>query len=206
MKIKKILKNLIVVSMLGSLIFSMSACKGETDVPNGIKDQYINEKYYIQTGVPENWTMQADVNKDYLDTTTGLLFNIYPDTSADSRSPQFSVFHKKNTMIQLTLNGSMDLVKAEFDKSGREGLTQSAPENIFKRKMQYKYVKYDFQKNGETWKGEYYVIIINNGYLILDYEGSAVATDGSTSPFDKYYSEFSKIMEDFRILGFEEEA
>lgn len=205
MKIKKIFKNLIVVSILGSLLINMSACNVVKVEPTIFKTQYPNYKYYIQTGIPDNWSIQADPNQDYLDVKTGLLFHLYPNESSESRSPQFSVYHKKNEMIQLTLKGSMDLVRSDYEQSGREGITQTEPDNIFHRRMQYKFVKFDFQKNGETWKGEYYVITVNDGYLILNYEASAKAIEGGVSAFDKYYSLFTKLMDDFQLLGFEED-
>lgn len=196
--------------------------------------QYENSRYYCQQGYDANtWDVKEGNNKYYLKNITeyadgtavnyndcGLVAQFSPKAAADKAT--YSIYSLKGNFMRATLSDILmglvgknsykfefnNLFLADEENTPRNAFvwtidvedTQESLKETTKsyNKLNFQQVPYTFTVDGVNWKGMMLVTLGKEGFYVITLEMEA-------NTWDTYYAEMEKMLNDFRMLGWETE-
>lgn len=211
MRINKIVKSVMVLSLLLILVVSMVGC-GEK-IPNYFPDgeldnQCRNDRYYFQQGYSNDWTANFKEDEYALDPKNLLLFEMWP-TEAEGKAI-YSIYtgdtHLMTTNVLETTDKMLEPTSPLYfnkrfikDETPREGFAfTSDKQKAIYNNIHYQRVKYSYTVNGENWVGEFYVTMKGSKYYVITWERKADVAD-------TYQEQFLTHIIDYRFRGLEDE-
>ncbi len=216
---KSIIKSILALVLVVASIFTMVACKKEVveektqELPNIVE----SKRHYYQQGYLDSWTVVKQGQDGHLfDEATGLLIQLAPAKDGKAvENVQYNVWIHGSEKIGLTTSRN-DLIKlitndtnADFafnkinvveEGKERESYAQQGEPSRFTgkySKLQFDKVEYTYTRDGNDWKGIYYITWANDSkYFVVSYEAEA-------SVFDTYKADAEETIGDFRKEGWE---
>lgn len=212
MRINKIVKSVMVLSLLLILIVSLVGCRKDNwerifeggKLPN----QCINDRYYFQQGYSDDWTANFKEDEYALDSKNLLLFEMWP-TEAEGKAI-YSIYTGDTRLITTTILETVDKVlnpesPLYFNKrfikneTPRENFAFTSDRaKVIYNKIHYWKVQYSYKADGADWVGEFYITMKGSKYFVITWERMADVAD-------TYQDQFKEHLIDYRFIGFEDE-
>ena len=212
------IKILVAVLLVIAMALPMFSCKKDQQVTVShiFEKRYINQRFYYSEGYPDDWAYsigEDDMHIAELSTrgnTEGYLCaKFFPEASGYNGDIAVTIYKYNTNSMMNTLNGITDnLMDPESnyylnDVFVEEELTRdsftftSDPASEKPNHFQWNTANYSFVREGEDWKGKFYVSTGNNTWFFL------VCMEAKTTVWDENLSTFNDMMADFGFEGFE---
>lgn len=214
-------KAIIALLLVAAMALPLFACeKDQVPADTHIyENRYENKRYYYSQGYPEDWTVSFGEN-DYELATLNLRNNSQEGVLCAKLFPLLNTsdvsytIYKYNTKSMMnTLNGiSANIMNSNSDyflndvfvEDGLERnsfvFTSDGPETEYPNRFQFHTADYSFVRDGEDWKGKFYVSTCNSTWFFL------ICMEAKRTEWDSAYSVFSLMIQDFGFEGFEKTA
>lgn len=221
---KNRVKVLVAVLLVVVMSLSLFACKKEEKyVEQKVYEKnYDNDRFYYVVYYPDDWTVTAGnegfelapLNPKRADQDGYLCCKLFPASQAgnvDDIKASFTVYKLDTKSMMNTIKefadklldpNSLYYLNDVFVEEGLERTsfnfkdTESTKENP--NHFQFNTAHYDFVRNGEEWKGKFYVSSANNTWMFV------VCVESVESEWDANYEIFKGMMHDFSFRGYEE--
>ncbi len=219
MDMKRVIRTALSLVLIAVLAVSMFACsskkalKGDESI---FENQIVNDRYYFQQGYPDDWTYTQGENSTpirELDMVYGghegvLCTKVYPKNNDDM---VYTIYKYKNNSTTGVISGYMQSLMADsgasnypfndifFEETARDTyvLTSETPDNVFYSQIQWGKADYTFVKDGEDWKGSFFVTIPPEPYWFI-----VVVCEAKASAWDGAQETFNQMLEDLYFPGF----
>ena len=210
-------KSIIAILMVAVMCLSLFACnKDKVDEEKHIyENRYVNQRYYYSQGYPDDWTLtfgQDDFALATLNVNNGsqsgyLCAKFFPLN--DTSDVSFTIYKYDTTSMMNTLNGiSARLTNSSSDyylndvfvdgDNIRDSFTFTSDiESENPNHFQFHTANYKFVRDGEDWRGKFYVSTANSTWFFL------VCMEATEAKWDAAYEVFSLMIQDFGFEGFE---
>ena len=178
--------------------------------PNHIyENRFTQLKFYYSAGYPEDWTYAGDENEalEQLN-ATGMMEGIlcakfYPKITGRNGNVAVTIYRYNTGSLMNTLNGITANLMTEgsgyyLNDVFHEGellrdaftFTSDADSEKYNH-FQWNTANYSFVREGEDWKGKFYVSSGNSTWFFL------VCTEATADVWDEYSEIFNNMMNDF---------
>ena len=190
-------------------------------------------RYYFEQGYPDNWTVKQGTDGNYIKkieqyvdgsknqyiTDCGLVAQFSPNANADK--VKYSIYSLKYPFMRATggdillgLVGVSTDYPLEFNNlfvedeenpprtafvwtTNVEDTAESIKATtVYYNKMTFQKVGYNFTVDGVDWKGMMLVTVAKEGFYVITLETAADVWDAN-------YAEMEKMLQDFRMRGWE---
>lgn len=216
MNMKRVLRSALALALIALLAVSMFACSKEKEEEDTtiFDNQIVNNRYYFQQGYPDDWAYtqgEDGLELRELDVTSSksagwLCTKIYPKSGDD----QVYMIYKYDSGSDLTTRN--DFVKDIKNVSGNSlhafndifyeesglprdtfVLASTEDKTTTFNQIQWDYADYTFVKDGEDWKGTFYVTVSGQAgeFMVVTCEAKATVWDTAKANFDQMMEDFA---------------
>ena len=212
----------IVVAALLVLVMSLAlfACHKETQYveERNYEKRYDNDKFYYVVGYPDDWSVMygesgkelAELNVKNGNQEGYLCAKLFPSTEGDVGNVVYTIYKYDTKSMMNTINDITERLMNEdsdyylndvFVEEGREraSFVFTSPEYVKENPnhFQFNTAQYRFVRNGEDWRGKFYVSSSNSTWMFV------ICVEARETEWDASYEIFNKMMEDFTFRGYE---
>ncbi len=211
-------KILVAVLLVVVMAVPMFSCKKDetVKVTHVFENRYINQRFYYSMGYPDNWVystgeddLQLEDLSTYGNTEGYLCAKYFPQDEGYTGDVAVTVYKYNTNSMMNTLNGITTNLMTEgssyyLNDVFHEGeilrdtftfTSDAASEKP--NHFQWNTANYSFVREGEDWKGKFYVSTGNNTWFFV------VCMEAKVDKWDANVSIFNDMMKDFGFEGFE---